>query len=92
MQCVNELIRQKVGVSELITADLTLTHSRFGLNLAARYFGWSESEKTFQLLNALTDSAELILKEVGPAGTLERSLEWLQVRFGNKLRLEHLPC
>ena len=53
-----------------------------------RHFGWSESEKTFHLMNALTDSAEIIVKEVGPAGTLERILELLQVRFGNKLRLD----
>ena len=53
-----------------------------------RYSGWSESEKTFHSVNALTDSAELIVKEVGPAGTLERILELLQVRFGNKLRLD----
>ena len=54
----------------------------------SRYFGWSESERVFHLMNALTDSAEPIVKEVGPAGTLERILELLQDRFGNKLRLE----
>ena len=55
-----------------------------------RHFGWSESGKTFHLMNALTNSAELVAKEVGPAGTLERILELLQVRFGNKLRLDTL--
>ena len=53
-----------------------------------RHFSWSESDKTFHLMNALTDSAELILKEVGPTGTLERILELLQDRFGNKLGFE----
>ena len=53
-----------------------------------RHFDWSESEKTFHLMNALTDSAELIVKEVGPAGTLEHILELLQFRFGNKLRMD----
>ena len=39
-------------------------------------------------MNALTESAEPILKEVGPAGTLERILELLQNRFGNKANFE----
>ena len=39
-------------------------------------------------MNALTDSAEPIVKEVGPFGTLENILELLETRFGNKLRLE----
>ena len=39
-------------------------------------------------MNALTDSEEPIVKEVGPAGTLEHILELLQIRFGNKLRLD----
>ena len=54
----------------------------------SRHFGWSENEKVFHLMNALTESAEPIIKEVGPAGTLERILELLQDRFENKLRLE----
>ena len=53
-----------------------------------RYFGWSQNERTFHLMNALTESAEPILKEVGPAGTLERILELLQDRFGNKSSFE----
>ena len=40
-------------------------------------------------MNALTDAAEPIVKEVGPAGTLEHNLELLQNRFGNKLRLDN---
>ena len=39
-------------------------------------------------MNALTESAEPIVKEVGPGGTLEKILELLQSRFGNRLRLE----
>ena len=39
-------------------------------------------------MNSSTDSAEPIIKEVGPAGTLERILELLQDRFGNKLSFE----
>ena len=54
----------------------------------SRHFGWSKSERTFHLMNALTESAEPILKEVGPAGTLERILELLQNRFGNKANFE----
>ena len=42
------------------------------------HFGWSKSEKVFYLINALTESAEPIVKEVGPGGTLERILELLQ--------------
>ena len=54
----------------------------------SRHFGWSKSEKVFHLINALTDSAEPIVKEVGPFGTLEGILELLQSRFGNILRIE----
>ena len=54
----------------------------------SKHFGWSRSEKVFHLMNALTDSAEPIVKEVGSDGTLEHILELLQCRFGNKLRLE----
>ena len=54
----------------------------------SRLFGWSKSERVFYLMNALTDSAEIIVKEVGPFGTLESILGLLQSRFGNKLRLE----
>ena len=53
-----------------------------------RHFGWSESDKIFHLMNALTGSAEPIVKEVGPAGTLENILGLLQIRFGNQLRLD----
>ena len=53
-----------------------------------RHFGWSENERAFHLMNALTGSAEPIVKEVGPAGTLERILELLQDRFGNKSSFE----
>ena len=54
-----------------------------------RHFGWSESDKIFHLMNALTESAEPIVKEVGPAGTLENILGLLQIRFGNQLRLDN---
>ena len=54
-----------------------------------RHFGWSESDKIFHLMNALTESAEPIVKEIGPAGTLENILGLLQIRFGNKLRLDN---
>ena len=54
----------------------------------SRHFGWSKSERKFHLLNALTESAEPIIKEVGPAGTLERILELLHDRFGNESRHE----
>ena len=54
----------------------------------SKHFGWSKSEKVFYLMNASTDSAEIIVKEVGPFGTLENILGLLQSRFGNKLRLE----
>ena len=37
-------------------------------------------------MNSLTESASSIVKEVGPGGTLERILELLQVRFGNRAR------
>ena len=55
----------------------------------SRHFGWSESDKIFHLMNALTEFAEPIVKEVGPAGTLENILGLLQIRFGNKLRLDN---
>ena len=54
----------------------------------SRHFGWSRSERVFHLMNALTESAEPIVKEVGPTGTLELILEMLQNRFGNRLRRE----
>ena len=54
----------------------------------SRHFDWSKNERVFHLMNALTESAEPVIKEVGPAGMLERILELLQDRFGNKLRLE----
>ena len=40
-----------------------------------RHFAWSKSEKVFHLMNASTESAEPIVKEVGPSGTLEHILE-----------------
>ena len=54
----------------------------------SRHFGWSKFERAFHLMNALTESAEPILKEVGLAGTMERILELLQNRFGNKANFE----
>ena len=51
----------------------------------SRYFGWSESEKVFHLMNASTGSAEPIVKEVG---SLEHVLELLQSRFGTKLHID----
>ena len=54
-----------------------------------RHFRWSESDKIFHLMNALTESAEPIVKEVGPAGTLENILGLLQIRVGNQLRLDN---
>ena len=54
----------------------------------SRHFGWSRSERVFYLMNALTESAEPIVKEVVPTGTLELILELLQNRFGNRLRRE----
>ena len=54
----------------------------------SRHFGWSRSERVFHLMNALTESAEPIIKEVGPTGTQELILEILQNRFGNRLRRE----
>ena len=50
----------------------------------SRHFGWTENERALNLMNALTDSAEPIIQEVGHAGTQERILELLQDRFGNK--------
>ena len=43
-------------------------------------------------MNALTESAEPIGKEVGPTGALETILELLQSRFGNKLKLENFQA
>ena len=54
----------------------------------SRHFGWSKSEQVFHLMNALTESAEPIMKEVGPTGTQELIIEMLQNRFGNRLRRE----
>ena len=56
------------------------------LETCSRYFNWSESKKVFHLMNSLTKSASSILREVGPGGTLERILELLQVRFGNRAK------
>ena len=58
------------------------------LETCGRHFGLSKSEKVFHSMNALTESAEPIVKEVGLAGTQEQILELLQSRFGNRLRLE----
>ena len=77
--------RQTLGTFNSKT-DLDTFLVRF--ETCCKNFGWSKSEKVFYLMNALTDSAEPIVKEVGPAGTLKHILELLQSRFGNKLRLD----
>ena len=56
------------------------------------HFGWSKSEQVFHLTNALTESAEPIVKEVGPSGSLETVIELLQTRFGNRLRMERFQA
>ena len=58
------------------------------LETCSRHFGWSKSERVFHLMNALTESAEPIVKEVGPTGTQELIIDMLQNRFGNRLRRE----
>ena len=55
---------------------------------SCRNFNWSETEKVFYMMNALTGSAEAIIKEVGSEGTLEDIMKLLQSRFGNRCRLE----
>ena len=40
----------------------------------------------FHLINSLTGRAGSIVKEIGPDGTLDRILELLQIRFGNRAR------
>ena len=52
----------------------------------SRNFKWSETEKVFHLMNALTESAESLLKEVGSEGTLEDIMKLLQSRFGNRCK------
>ena len=69
-----------------VKTDLATFLVRF--KKCSRHFGWSQSDKVFHLMNALTESAEPIVKEVGPSGTLNNILELLQNRFGNKFRLE----
>ena len=54
----------------------------------SRNFNWSENEKVFYMMNALTGSAEAIVKEVGSEGTLEEIMKLLQSRFGNRYKQE----
>ena len=54
----------------------------------SRNFKWSETEKVFYLMNALTERAEPIVKEVGSDGTLEDVMKLLQSRFGNRCKQE----
>ena len=54
----------------------------------SRIFKWSETEKVFYLINALTKRAEPIVKEVGSDGTLEDIMKLLQSRFGNRCKQE----
>ena len=54
----------------------------------SRNFKWTETEKVFYLMNALTDRAEPIVKEVGSDGTLEDVMKLLQSRFGNRCKQE----
>ena len=58
----------------------------------SRHFGWSESDKIFHLMNALTESEEPIVKEVGPAGTLENILGLLQIPISEQVAIVQLPC
>ena len=62
--------------------DTFLVH----LESCGQYFSWSDADKKFHLINSLTGRAGSIVKEVGPDGTLERTLELLQIRFGNRAR------
>ena len=54
----------------------------------SRNFKWSETEKVFYMMNALTGLAESIVKEVGSEGTLEDIMKLLQSRFGNQCKRE----
>ena len=54
----------------------------------SRNFKWSETEKVFYLMNALTGSAEPLVKEVGSEGTLDDIMKLLQSRFGNRCKQE----
>ena len=54
----------------------------------SRNFNWSETEKVFYLMNALTESAEPLVKEVGSEGTLDDIMKLLQSRFGNQYKQE----
>ena len=54
----------------------------------SRNFKWSETEKVFYLMNALTGPAESLVKEVGDEGTLEDIMKLLQSRFGTRCKLE----
>ena len=66
--------------------DLDTSLIRF--KTCSRNFKWSETEKVFYLMNALTESAESLVKEVGSEGTLEDIMRLLQSRFGNRCQLE----
>ena len=56
------------------------------LENCSQYYSWSDADKLFHLKNSLIGPAGSIMKEVGPGGTLERTLELLQIRFGNRAR------
>ena len=60
----------------------------FVFRACSRIFKWSETEKVFYLINALTERAEPIVKEVGSDGTLEDIMKLLQSRFGNRCKQE----
>ena len=53
--------------------DTFLVH----LENCGQYFSWSDADEKFHLINSLTGRADSIVKEVGPDGTLERTLELL---------------
>ena len=56
------------------------------LECCSQHLSWSDADKKFHLINWLTGRASSIVKEVGQDGTLERIVELLQIRFGNRAR------
>ena len=56
------------------------------LECCSQHLSWSDADKVFHLINSLTGRASSLVKEVGPDGTLERIVELLQIRFGNRAR------
>ena len=54
----------------------------------SEYCDWTNTDRCFQLTNALVDSASYVVKELGPRGTVSEIIALLKTRFGNEQLVE----